>query len=262
MQDVIDQALQRLYWACREGRGFPGVIPDESNGRVSTDAILRGLGLSPPPVENVRGSSTRTGSILDKQAQLLVPRSYHPPDVQPQGLSRTLPTSSAVTPLSSTSDDKLTFGDASSEMGLRGHGPSAMDFDAKEDDLTDDVVDDLTDGLPEGLADSLPDGLGEELQDGVDAKIDTPMMPGRHVGYMGGSTYSNTDSIPFTSGLPLGSRCGPMPSVAQYAIPSLGQQRLESVAQSLGTTEQQVWQGRHDNRVDDALPWPGNMSTL
>lgn len=47
----MDQALQTLYWACRQNLGFPGVIPDESSGHVSTDAILRGLGLSPPSAD-------------------------------------------------------------------------------------------------------------------------------------------------------------------------------------------------------------------
>ena len=47
-REVMDQAVQTLYWACRQNRGFPGTIPDESSGSVSTDAILRGLGLTPP----------------------------------------------------------------------------------------------------------------------------------------------------------------------------------------------------------------------
>lgn len=45
MREVTDNALERLYWACRRGSGFPGHIPDESNGIVTTTDILNGLGL-------------------------------------------------------------------------------------------------------------------------------------------------------------------------------------------------------------------------
>lgn len=48
MREVTDEALQRLYWACRRGSGFPGPIPDESTGSPSTAAILDALGLKPP----------------------------------------------------------------------------------------------------------------------------------------------------------------------------------------------------------------------
>jgi hypothetical protein len=34
-----------MYWACRNGRDFPGTLPDETSGRVTTHAILEGLGL-------------------------------------------------------------------------------------------------------------------------------------------------------------------------------------------------------------------------
>ena len=45
MQEVTDTALQRLYWACRGGTGFPGDVPDELTGTVTTMDILKGLGL-------------------------------------------------------------------------------------------------------------------------------------------------------------------------------------------------------------------------
>lgn len=47
----MDKALQQLYWACRQKSEFPGEVPDESTGAVTTDAILEGLGLMRPPPE-------------------------------------------------------------------------------------------------------------------------------------------------------------------------------------------------------------------
>ncbi|OAL30354.1 hypothetical protein AYO22_01552 [Fonsecaea multimorphosa] len=51
MREVTDLALQKLYWACRRRTGFPGDIPDESNGEVSTIDILKGLGLWRPSLD-------------------------------------------------------------------------------------------------------------------------------------------------------------------------------------------------------------------
>jgi hypothetical protein len=48
MREVTDAALQMLYWACRNQAGFPGQVPDESTGAVSTTNILKGLGLATP----------------------------------------------------------------------------------------------------------------------------------------------------------------------------------------------------------------------
>lgn len=47
----MDEALQRLYWACRTNSDFPGKVPDESTGVVTTEAILKGLDLE-PTIEN------------------------------------------------------------------------------------------------------------------------------------------------------------------------------------------------------------------
>jgi hypothetical protein len=223
MQDVIDEALQRLYWACREGRGFPGVVPDESSGRVSTETILQGLGLSPPAVDTPRPGG------LDTPGQLPITRSYHPPDIQPQR-----------------------------------EKASAVDVE-EEDDLADGTVtDDLADGLPVGLADSLPDGLGQQLQDGMDAEIDHSMSKGGLVGYMDTATYPDPGGMHFSGGLPLDTHGRPMSptSIAQYGLPSLNQQRLESVTQSLGTVERRVWHGQYDQEPSGALPWPGNMTSM
>jgi hypothetical protein len=45
MKEATDTAIQQLYWACRRKQGFPGQIPDESSGQISTTDVLRGLGL-------------------------------------------------------------------------------------------------------------------------------------------------------------------------------------------------------------------------
>lgn len=45
MQDVLDEAIQVLYSACKRSNSFPGILPPEDGGLVSTEGILRGLGL-------------------------------------------------------------------------------------------------------------------------------------------------------------------------------------------------------------------------
>src|SRR3954462_14488198 len=52
MREVTDEALQRLYRACRSNSGFPGDIPDESQGPPSTTTILDALGLMQPSLEH------------------------------------------------------------------------------------------------------------------------------------------------------------------------------------------------------------------
>lgn len=74
----MDQAVQTLYWACRQNRGFPGTIPDESGGSVSTDAILRGLGLTPPSAEMAEELGVNADSQTDGARPSLV-RSYRGP---------------------------------------------------------------------------------------------------------------------------------------------------------------------------------------
>ncbi|KAL6240269.1 hypothetical protein RBB50_012816 [Rhinocladiella similis] len=51
MREVMDEALQQLYWACRQKSGFPGKVPDESAGVITTDEILKGLGLVEPSLK-------------------------------------------------------------------------------------------------------------------------------------------------------------------------------------------------------------------
>lgn len=62
MREVMDDALQRLYWACRRKASFPGDVPDESTGVVTTDAILRGLHLSGPTLDGPKQPDRPGGS--------------------------------------------------------------------------------------------------------------------------------------------------------------------------------------------------------
>jgi len=48
MRNLMDEALLKLYWACRTNSGFPGELPDESNGPITTEVILKALGLVGP----------------------------------------------------------------------------------------------------------------------------------------------------------------------------------------------------------------------
>jgi len=48
MGDMTDIAIQKLYWACRKGTGFPGVIPNESATTITTSDILKAMGLVKP----------------------------------------------------------------------------------------------------------------------------------------------------------------------------------------------------------------------
>ncbi|OCT54647.1 hypothetical protein CLCR_03145 [Cladophialophora carrionii] len=169
-----------------------------------------------------------------------------------------------MTPLSTTSDDRHMFGERMLDVGLGRHNTSMMEVDGEEDGVSEGFSDSMADGLPDGLADSLPDGLGQELQDGMDAGIDPTMLRGGHAGSIDGPTYASLDALPFGTAVPMGSQGRKMPaqSVNQFSVPTLGQQRLQSVTQSLGTMEQQVWQGRHDQKSDGLLPWPGNMASM
>jgi hypothetical protein len=56
MGEATDEALQRLYWACRRKSDFPGNIADESNGFVITEGILEGLCVKVPSLDE-KGAS-------------------------------------------------------------------------------------------------------------------------------------------------------------------------------------------------------------
>ena len=48
MREVTDEALQRLYWAARQGDVLPGEVPADINSPITTNQILTGLGLTIP----------------------------------------------------------------------------------------------------------------------------------------------------------------------------------------------------------------------
>lgn len=81
MREVTDEALQRLYWACRSRSGFPGDPPDESNGPPSTAAILYALGLMRPSLdktgdpEHIQKQVILSGNSPRPQLQAMTPSS-------------------------------------------------------------------------------------------------------------------------------------------------------------------------------------------
>lgn len=46
MQDTVDEAIQRLYRACKQNACFPGVLPSETGGHATTANILQGMGFA------------------------------------------------------------------------------------------------------------------------------------------------------------------------------------------------------------------------
>ena len=85
MREIENEALQRLYWACRKGSNFPGLLPDETDGAVTTHAILRGLGLIGPEEDEfvLQELLKRPSTYDDKQGK---PRQPTPPS-SPQSAS-------------------------------------------------------------------------------------------------------------------------------------------------------------------------------
>ena len=87
MREVTDCALQRLYWACRQGSGFPGKIPDESTGNVTSTDILKALGLIEPEFEDFKlpeavEPSVHTTNLADQAKrpyQTITPRDHREP---------------------------------------------------------------------------------------------------------------------------------------------------------------------------------------
>ncbi|KAL2404829.1 hypothetical protein ABEF93_007827 [Exophiala dermatitidis] len=80
MQSVTEEALQRLYWASRRRTGFPGTVCDESKGYVTTDEILRGLGLVVPDLDEPLSSQAARKPAQPLPETMRVPKSR---DVQP-----------------------------------------------------------------------------------------------------------------------------------------------------------------------------------
>ncbi|EXJ81742.1 hypothetical protein A1O1_07807 [Capronia coronata CBS 617.96] len=64
MREVMEEALHRLYWACRDRSGYPGTIPveHEQNEPVTTTDILASLGLSATGHDEL--TSSQEASVL------------------------------------------------------------------------------------------------------------------------------------------------------------------------------------------------------
>jgi hypothetical protein len=99
MREALGEALQQMYWACRRRPDFPGDVPEEPTGLVTTDAILRELGLMGPALEDPtssQASEQHEYTIKDQnQAQI-------------RQLSMTPPAESDFTPKNSTSTSQST----------------------------------------------------------------------------------------------------------------------------------------------------------
>lgn len=83
---MTDEALQRLYWACRRNSGFPGEVPDESKDKVTTEDILKGMGLmydmSPGFIE-IDGASDCRSITADSPSNMPAAAGNLPADIKP-----------------------------------------------------------------------------------------------------------------------------------------------------------------------------------
>ncbi|KAL2401340.1 hypothetical protein ABEF93_005176 [Exophiala dermatitidis] len=238
MQDIIDEALQRLYWACRQGRGFPGVVPDETNGRVSTDAILRGLGLSPPPVDRLGLGTTQSDSALDgveRQAE----RSYRPPDIQTDRLSRPSTSSSRPTPIPIVSDDRSILGDG--VQGMEGQGLSAQRMPVHNQPSRDST--NLPQPFPETVEGTIDPGM---LQDG-----DMDMIN------LDRAMYSDVDAMQFEPAERLAGHGEQTPA-------QIGHNTLRPQPSQDGAIpgHDSGWHGQRGFQATGPLPWPGTLAAV
>jgi hypothetical protein len=295
MHDVMDEALQRLYWACREGRGFPGVIPDESNGRLSANAILRGLGLDPPAVERSGPVKSHSDSLLDG-VDARSEGSYHPPDMPLKLTPRPPIQSTEQTPHSSIQDGDMVDGDMADGDMVDG---DMVDGDTVDGDTVDgDMADgDMADGVDGADGVNSVDGVdGADGEDDVDGVSDSDEVHARPQGML---TQHQGDSIPAGLGRqflqppadpvdlsmiqsasmgmvnmhsPMYSRFGATgfqtaaPSYGQSGLASMqmGQQRHGSMQGNVfGSVGQVGWTSGQPTAVDgETLPWPGNLAAL
>ena len=57
MLEIMEEALQQLYWACRAKEGLPEPLQSRSNGRINIKDILEGLGLDSSGFSDAASSS-------------------------------------------------------------------------------------------------------------------------------------------------------------------------------------------------------------
>jgi len=107
MREITDEALQRLYWASKQGQVFPGKLPSEANGPVTTNQILEGLGLVdsskdddmlPKPVVN-----EETSSQFQQHQRLIQQAAQRTPPLTPTTLTQHMPNSHSLSSYSTGS---------------------------------------------------------------------------------------------------------------------------------------------------------------
>ena len=237
MHNVIDEALQRLYWASREGRGVPGIVPDESSGRVSTDAILQGLGLSPPALERI-GSSGRSDSTPDG-TEPSAERSYQPPDLQSEDSCRAPAAPSGPAPLSLTAKNINTMVDGMSSQAQRGgQRPSRT--------------------VADGEQLNAPLRRRQQVQEAVDMENNPSMLQDGHVSLMDldPAVYPDVNANGFQGGGQLDG-FGQRPSIQMDYANFHSQGMTDGVSSSSSPAG---WGSGQDK--GEMLPWPGNMVAM
>ncbi|KIW17328.1 hypothetical protein PV08_04520 [Exophiala spinifera] len=249
MHDVMDEALQRLYWACREGRGFPGVIPDESSGRVSTDAILRGLGLDPPAVERVGPIKSQSESVLDGINTLGQP-SYRPPDVPPGLATRRPRESSDHGPLSPLGQNDMVDGvDILDERD----GVDGADGASDSDEMG---------SMSQGMGDEhqtggVPSVISQRFQTSPNVPLDPSILMGGNVAMVNlqSPVYSQMAPMGFQSTAALRGHTGQ----AQMQTT----QQPQHAGMHFASRSQPGWTAeRTAVEEPDTLPWPGNLAAV
>jgi hypothetical protein len=288
MHDIIDDALQKLYWACRNNQGFPGVIPDESNGAVSTDAILRGLGLTSPPVENVGAAESQSEAALDG-IEPSPERWYQPPDVQSDNLSRVSSSVPGATPIphkierrnTDMMDGLVSSGAYQSKPDKKGQRPAATktktmppslgrrfrgSMDGMEGSDGLDGADDVEGGVD---GDDDVDGTdGTECADGLDGVNEVHDTEG--LSPFGGMNTMDLMNFP-TSGYfganQIGFAMGPQMSdherdrMMQFSMTQRGG-GYGDLHHAHVMSNQQSWTAQQPRMDGGTLAWPGNLASM
>ncbi|KIX10562.1 uncharacterized protein Z518_01646 [Rhinocladiella mackenziei CBS 650.93] len=239
MQDVMDEALQKLYWACREGRGFPGIVPEESSGRVSTDAILRGLGLHPPPVERPEIGVSQSDSVLEG-VERLSSRSYRPPDVQSEDISQEATASSGQPPIVREGDDQIMLEESEPGPEDRGKRSSRIPIESEP-----------------ALA---PLGFSQQCVEAMDDPIEPSMLQQTNVGLMdlNPAMYQGVSAMDFQLGEQMVNHEGQ----TSMLVDRRPFQPQDVQGAGFASSGQAQWQDERENRQGEPLPWPGTLAAV
>ncbi|KAL6242674.1 hypothetical protein RBB50_010320 [Rhinocladiella similis] len=254
MHDVMDEALQRLYWACREGRGFPGVVPDESSGRVATDAILRGLGLDPPAVERAGPIKSQSEPVLDSKS-LRGQRSYQPPDIPPRLAPRPSRQLSDQTPLSPLGPADL--GDVVERVDGRDGADGVDGVDGASDS---DEMNSVSQGMEaDHQTGGIPATRSQGFHPSPDDRLDASMLLDGNIAMMNlqSPMYSQMTPMGFQSTPALGRHTSQAPMQTTQRQPTGIQANVFAPGSQAG------WTAERTGVVDgDTLPWPGNLAAV